>query len=79
MEGNTYSIQLTDKKKGGGGQLRLPHASWDVCVCVGKACVCVSVCVSLVDTCGAIMTAPAHLSSRIALGYRPALVRHVAG
>lgn len=36
-------------------------------------------CVSLVNTCGAIMTAPLHLCLRIALGYQSVLVRHVAG
>lgn len=45
-----------------------------MCLCVWE-----HVCVSLLDTCGAIMTAPAHLCLRIALGYWSALVRHVAG
>lgn len=37
------------------------------------------VCISPLDTCGAIMTAPAHLCPRIALGYQSVLVRHAAG
>lgn len=36
-------------------------------------------CVSLIDTCGAIVTAPAHLCLRITLGYQFALARHAAG
>lgn len=41
--------------------------------------VCEHVCVSLLDTCGAIMTALAHRCLRIAQGYRSVLVRHAAG
>jgi len=42
-------------------------------------CVCEHVVVSLVDTCGAIMTAVADLCLRVTLGNWFALVRHVAG
>lgn len=67
MEGNTYSVQLTEIKR----ELTLA-VQWCVCVCE-------HMCVSLVDTCGAIMTGLGHLCLRITLGYRSALVRHVAG
>lgn len=72
MEGNTYSIQLTEIKKKG-IDFTCPMRPL-VCVCV-----CKHMCVPIVDTCGAIMTALAHLCLRIAPGYWCALVRHVAG